>query len=499
MRTTRMGMRSWSFKQLSKLTSIARTNLWQAFGATNGSIDLTLLIDEERWIRSRSLLSSKSHARKLSFPTAYLRRSRPLFPTDSRVTQPERSNRKMRLSPIYALSWALQASATILQNGQVREDPYPGQAKAISLDNGSWRTYQPDASEIAYKGRWDSKHVSWWSLPGIKLGFTGEQLAVSFGPQTSEGVLLAYRIDGLDWQFSNVTANSTYQFAGSWTPGLDLSKNNTFEMRVQLAGVSVASDSQLVTVPQYNKTVEIIGDSFASGQYGTYEGLSSWAYNYAAGLGDVEYSITAYPGICLTDEQCYADKARGMTHQWFYASDAGVRANATYGNQPEKWDFSAHRAADLVIIDLGTNDHRAVNDIPGSTFYDSYVELVTSVHETWPDAQIVIMSLWGNFTRSGDTYVQSPFYVSEIQRVAEHFQDDGFVYYFDTKGVLQHNDIDPQEHPTDVGHIKVASHLMQWTKLKLGWEFGATGPEVQHDTLYWNNEDSYRRSFTGSY
>ncbi|SPB42536.1 unnamed protein product [Aspergillus niger] len=371
----------------------------------------------------------------------------------------------MRLSPIYALSWALQASATILQNGQVREDPYPGQAKAISLDNGSWRTYQPDASEIAYKGRWDSKHVSWWSLPGIKLGFTGEQ------SQT-----------------------------GAMDKFIDPSSRCLLTFRtVQLAGVSVASDSQLVTVPQYNKTVEIIGDSFASGQYGTYEGLSSWAYNYAAGLGDVEYSITAYPGICLTDEQCYADKARGMTHQWFYASDAGVRANATYGNQPEKWDFSAHRAADLVIIDLGTNDHRAVNDIPGSTFYDSYVELVTSVHETWPDAQIVIMSLWGNFTRSGDTYVQSPFYVSEIQRVAEHFQDDGFVYYFDTKGVLQHNDIDPQEHPTDVGHIKVASHLMQWTKLKLGWEFGATGPEVQHDTLYWNNEDSYRRSFTGSY
>ncbi|KAI2873814.1 CAZyme family CE2 [Aspergillus niger] len=493
MRTTRMGMRSWSLKRHCTNKSVAR--FWR-----HERIDRSHSPDRQGTVDPKPIIALLQIPRKeLSFPTAYLRRSRPLFPTDSRVTQPERSNRKMRLSPIYVLSWALQASATILQNGQVREDPYPGQAKTISLDDGSWRTYQPDASEIAYKGRWDSKYVSWWSLPGIKLGFTGEQLAVSFGPQTSEGVLLAYRIDGLDWQFSNVTANSTYQFAGSWTPGLDLSKNNTFEMRVQLAGVSVASDSQLVTVPQYNKTVEIIGDSFASGQYGTYEGLSSWAYNYAAGLGDVEYSITAYPGICLTDEQCYADKARGMTHQWFYASDAGVRANATYGNQPEKWDFSAHRAADLVIIDLGTNDHRAVNDIPGSTFYDSYVELVTSVHETWPDAQIVIMSLWGNFTRSGDTYVQSPFYVSEIQRVAEHFQDDGFVYYFDTKGVLQHNDIDPQEHPTDVGHIKVASHLMQWTKLKLGWEFGATGPEVQHDTLYWNNEDSYRRSFTGSY
>lgn len=51
------------------------------------------------------------------------------------------------------------AAATILQNGQEREDPYPGQAEQITLDN-TWRTYDADASEIAYKGRWDSKHIS---------------------------------------------------------------------------------------------------------------------------------------------------------------------------------------------------------------------------------------------------------------------------------------------------------------------------------------------------
>jgi hypothetical protein len=45
----------------------------------------------------------------------------------------------------------------------------------------------------------------------------------------------------------------------------------------------------------------------------------------------------------------------------------------------------------------------------------------------------------------------------------------------------------PQYHPTDVGHIKLASHLMQYIKLKFGWIFEATGPEVQADTLYWND------------
>jgi hypothetical protein len=32
--------------------------------------------------------------------------------------------------------------------------------------------------------------------------------------------------------------------------------------------------------------------SLASGQFGTYETISSWAFLYAAGLGNVEYSIT---------------------------------------------------------------------------------------------------------------------------------------------------------------------------------------------------------------
>ena len=38
-----------------------------------------------------------------------------------------------------------------------------------------------------------------------------------------------------------------------------------------------------------------------------------------------------------------------------------------------------------------------------------------------------------------------------------------------------------------MGHVKLASHLMQYIKLKFEWVFAATGPEVQADTLYWND------------
>lgn len=49
---------------------------------------------------------------------------------------------------------------TILQNGQVRITDYPDTQTDPSAY--SFTTYQPGASEISYKGRWDANYVSWW-------------------------------------------------------------------------------------------------------------------------------------------------------------------------------------------------------------------------------------------------------------------------------------------------------------------------------------------------
>lgn len=99
-------------------------------------------------------------------------------------------------------------------------------------------------------------------------------MALSFGQYTDPGVLVAWRIDGQDWQFSNVSANATYQFVSAATTGANLTAVNntqTFELRVtnwsygvQLTGVK--TDGKLVQVAPFQKTVEIIGDSLSAGQ-----------------------------------------------------------------------------------------------------------------------------------------------------------------------------------------------------------------------------------------
>jgi hypothetical protein len=49
---------------------------------------------------------------------------------------------------------------TILQNGQIRPTDYPD--TRIDPAEYAFNTYPPNATEVSYKGRWDSKYVSWW-------------------------------------------------------------------------------------------------------------------------------------------------------------------------------------------------------------------------------------------------------------------------------------------------------------------------------------------------
>lgn len=52
-------------------------------------------------------------------------------------------------------------TATILENGRPRDVDFPD--TKVELAAGDYKTYDADAEEISYKGRWDSKKISWWA------------------------------------------------------------------------------------------------------------------------------------------------------------------------------------------------------------------------------------------------------------------------------------------------------------------------------------------------
>jgi hypothetical protein len=333
----------------------------------------------------------------------------------------------------------------------------------------------------------------------------------------------------LDWQFTNVSASSTHLFVSPSTLGINTTLPSqlplTFELRVtnwaygiQISNVHTSKNGSLIKVRNFNRKIEFIGDSLTSGMYATYEAFSGFGYGIGAGFGDTEFSITAYPGICLHDANCWGNP-RGQTYQWFQTSDTSYRANQIWGVNPEPWNFARQQAADLVLINLGTNDNNTANNVTNQEYLTSYLDFVQEVHKVYPEAQIVIMSLWNGFNQEGSSYKQDGAFVDEIYTVYQRFTGEGWLHYFNSTGILQHNDIGPQYHPTDVGHIKVrllieqsrvghirglgegkgdkltiqqiASHVMQYIRIKFGWEFASTGPEVQHETLYWNDGKLY--------
>lgn len=167
-------------------------------------------------------------------------------------------------------------------------------------------------------------------------------VAITFGPLTVDKTLVGFRLAGLDWQFTNATAGGTHLLVSPATAGVDAAgpvTPLTFEMRVtnwaygvQIDAVHVAAGEKLVKLPEKGRSIEVIGDSLSSGQYASYEGLASWAYGVGAGLGGTEYAVTAYPGICAADQDCWGNP-RGQVHQWFYTSDTSWRASQIWGGE----------------------------------------------------------------------------------------------------------------------------------------------------------------------
>ena len=104
-------------------------------------------------------------------------------------------------------------NAVILQDGQVRERHFlDTRIDDIGNEWNStvWNTYRANSSALSYKGRWDSQRISWWAASGLRIGFEGEDVAITFRQYTSNCVLVAYRVGGLRLQFTNVTANATH-------------------------------------------------------------------------------------------------------------------------------------------------------------------------------------------------------------------------------------------------------------------------------------------------
>jgi hypothetical protein len=146
--------------------------------------------------------------------------------------------------------------------------------------------------------------------PGLKFAFTGQNIAITFGPQTTNRVLIAYRVAGLDWQLSNITTNATHHLVSSSTPGLNATQPSqlplVFELRVtnwgygvQIGAVHLGKGAKLIKVPDFDRRIEFIGDSLTSGYSATYEAFSGFGCKLGSVLVLLLWCCTDGCHFCL--------------------------------------------------------------------------------------------------------------------------------------------------------------------------------------------------------
>ncbi|OWP00235.1 hypothetical protein B2J93_3989 [Marssonina coronariae] len=139
--------------------------------------------------------------------------------------------------------------------------------------------------------------------PGLKLGFTVEEVAVTLGPFRSNITLNSCQTDGQDRHFMNVTTNdATHLLTSPSTPGVKLTTP--------------------ISPPTFDKRI------------------MDWAYGVPIG-------------------STYISKGEKTVN----IPSFGRTTDRNLGDNPDVWDFSKQQAADIVIKNLGTNGNNPSIDV----------------------------------------------------------------------------------------------------------------------------------------
>ena len=242
-----------------------------------------------------------------------------------------------------------------------------------------------------------------WSCAGIEMVVNnlGRDITFKIVADPDPSYYRAY-VDGVVWRNDR---GSEYFLISSVTSELTLSDVPSGEHTIRIIKATgyTLSRSHVESVI-FNGTIladrtpvdndlyiEYVGDSIScgwgvignhSGAYTDQDGTMAYPYMIADAL-DADYTITALSGhglICGTPD---------LTNGYLYSSP--------WRDSTEAGKYSFERKADLVIINIGTND--VYNNMGSENFKTAYLNFLNTVREKNPDCKIVCV-----YNMMNDTY-----------------------------------------------------------------------------------------------
>ncbi len=207
--------------------------------------------------------------------------------------------------------------------------------------------------------------------------------------------------------------------------------------------------------------IEFIGDSITCA-YGvddedrdhhfsteTEDITKSYAYKTAEAL-DADYSMVCYSGYGVLSG--YTSDGSLNTAQLVptYYEKVGFSYGSFSGTAPSDIEWSFERQADVIVINLGTNDANYTTDEDKKMEYvDAYIEFIKQIRESNPDAEIICAL--------GTMGTGLCMYLEYAVEVYVEETGDEHVYYLGLDSQSADDGYAADWHPTEATHEKAAA------------------------------------------
>ena len=194
--------------------------------------------------------------------------------------------------------------------------------------------------------------------------------------------------------------------------------------------------------------IEFIGDSITSGNGNSNGALSDFAW-LTGELLHCDHTQISHSSITLVEGYSDLYGGVGMTSQYLKSWPIGYQATPT---APD-WYF-ANYTPKVVVVNLGANDYGSV---PNATFQANYIAFLQTLRSEFPHAEIFAM-----LEPADQDDGWTGYYPQELQNAVANRQSagDAQVHYIDSTLWVNASDFQPGDlHPTDSGHLKIATRL----------------------------------------
>ncbi len=307
-----------------------------------------------------------------------------------------------------------------------------------------------------------------WPGTAVALSFTGDSLTVLLD---DSGNWYDVTIDGETFVLQTLRNQESYVLATGLGDGMHTAR--LFKRTESIVGQSifkgfVLSPGGMIEQPppRPERRIEFVGDSITAG-YGV-EGDSptcpfsvatenvgrSYAAMVAEAVG-AEMMITAVSGLGVI---------RNYNDPEMIGRDAmTVRYGRALANEPVPlWDFQRWRA-DLVVINLGTNDFSTNPQPTEIIFVQAYIDLLNDIRRQYPFAPIIAMA----------GPILPDYAVGYVQTAVHHMnsaQSDHNIHFLHMpNNLIMPDDYGCDYHPNVSGQQKMTAVLLPKIREVMGW------------------------------